>query len=144
MIEKFTGQYAFLSNFYASPITYEGIIYPTVEHAFQAAKTDDPEIRKIIAAKAKPGQAKYAGGRRGIIKDFDFNAWEAKKVAVMEACVRAKFQHPELRAQLKDTGDQELQEGNHWNDTFWGVSLKTGKGKNHLGRILMKIRDEIA
>lgn len=143
MIKQFKGQFAFLSNFHPSPIIFEGQQFPTVEHAFQAAKTADREIRAKIAAKNTPGKAKRAGGRRGIIKDFDFEAWESKKIQVMETCVRAKFEDPQLAEQLRATGNQELLEGNHWNDTFWGVSIKTGKGKNHLGRILMQIRSEI-
>lgn len=142
MIEKFHGEHAFLSNFHPSPITFEDIDYPTVEHAFQAAKSSNPETRRTIAAKDTPGKAKRAGGRRGIVKDFDFDAWEVKKVETMEHLCRLKFADPTLRSLLKATGDQELQEGNNWNDTFWGVSLKTGKGRNNLGRILMKIRDD--
>jgi len=143
MIEQFKDEHAFLSNFHPSPIEFESQQFPTVEHAFQAAKSNDPETRQKIADKDTPGKAKRAGGRRGIITDFDFDAWETKKIQVMTHLVRLKFQDPELRAQLKATGDQPIQEGNHWNDTFWGVSLKTGKGKNHLGRILEQIRAEI-
>lgn len=54
-IDKFDNEFAFLSNFYSSPIVYEGIEYPTVEHAFQAAKTFDFDQRKMIAAAATPG-----------------------------------------------------------------------------------------
>ena len=143
MINQFNGPHAFLSNFHPSPIHFEGIDYPTVEHAFQAAKSNDPETRRTIAAKNTPGQAKRAGGRRGIIKDFDFAAWEAKKVQVMTHLVRLKFADPGLRAQLQATGNQPLIEGNTWNDTFWGVNLATGNGKNHLGLILQQIRSEI-
>ena len=142
MIKTFHGQHAFLSNFHPSKIEFEGIVYPTVEHAFQAAKTNCKETRQKIADKDTPGKAKRAGGKRGILPDFDFNTWEAKKITTMYALCKAKFQIPELRAQLEATGDQELQEGNNWNDTFWGVSNKTGKGKNTLGKILMKIRTD--
>lgn len=44
---------------------------------------------------------------------------------------------------LLDTGDAILEEGNHWNDTFWGVRLKNGQGQNHLGKILMQVRMEL-
>jgi len=143
MIKTFHGQHAFLSNFWPSPIQFEGIQYPTIEHAFQAAKTNDPITRGIIANKDTPGKAKRAGGKRGILPDFDQAKWETRKIQVMEQLLRLKFQDPELRAQLKATGDQELQEGNNWNDTVWGINNKTGKGQNHLGRLLMKIRAEI-
>tara|TARA_R110000868_G_scaffold47769_7_gene156242 strand:+ start:1065 stop:1544 length:480 start_codon:yes stop_codon:yes gene_type:complete len=144
MIEKFDEDFAFLSNFWPCDIEFEGIVFPSTEHAFQAAKTNDRETRLIIAAKKTPGQAKRAGGRQGILPDFDFEAWEDKKIDVMGEICRIKFQDPALRELLKATGSQKLQEGNNWNDTFWGVSLKTGKGRNVLGTILEIIRDEIS
>lgn len=45
MISEFKGESRFLSNFFAVPIMYEGVEYPSVEHAFQAAKSLDPEER---------------------------------------------------------------------------------------------------
>ena len=127
MIKTFAGENAFLSNFYASPINYEGIVYPTVEHAFQAAKTNDPQTRQAIADKDTPAKAKRAGGKRGILKDFDQASWEDKKVETMRTIVRLKFENPELRAKILATGDQELQEGNIWNDTFGASVLKRAK-----------------
>ena len=47
----------------------------------------------------------------------------------------------DLRSLLVATGDRELIEGNTWGDTFWGVDKNTGQGENHLGRILMELRD---
>lgn len=71
--------------------------------------------------------------------------WEQVKTAVMEEVVRAKFtQNPDLAALLLSTGDAELIEGNTWGDTCWGVDLRTGRGENRLGRILMKVRAELA
>lgn len=135
-IKQFTGKYAFLSNFYPATVTYEGDTYPTAEHAFQAAKTIDPAERAMIRAKPTPGKAK-AAGRKVTLRPH----WEAVKVAVMRQVVAAKFeQHPDLMDQLMSTGIDELEEGNHWNDRFWGVDIRTGKGLNELGNILMLIR----
>jgi len=55
--------------------------------------------------------------------------------------VREKFKQEDLKQMLLDTGDQELVEGNTWNDTFWGVCR--GEGQNNLGKILMKVRMEL-
>ena len=56
----------------------------------------------------------------------------------------AKFtQNPDLAKRLLDTGDEILEEGNTWHDTYWGVDLKTGEGKNMLGSILMRVRNEL-
>ena len=139
-IPSFHGEFAFLSNFYPSPVTVDGITFPTVEHAFQAAKTNDPETKRQIAAKDTPGKAKRAGGKRGIVRDFDPN-WETRKVDVMRSLVQQKFQDPQLREMLLQTGDPPLIEGNVWNDTFWGVCR--GKGANNLGKILEQIRNEL-
>ena len=70
--------------------------------------------------------------------------WERVKLGLMKEIVTAKFaQNEDMLQQLIATGSMTLTEGNMWNDTFWGVSLKTGKGENHLGRILMRIRKEL-
>lgn len=144
MITQFTNDYAFLSNFFPSPLIWEGIEYPTVEHAFQAAKSNDPETRRAIAAKQTPSKAKRAGGARGIVADFDHAAWELKKVKVMHELVRLKFfQNRELGGRLLATGTRVLREGNTWGDTFWGVCQRTGQGRNELGKILEAVREEL-
>jgi hypothetical protein len=112
------------------------VFYPTVEHAFQAAKTHNKAKRKEIAKLKSPGEAKRAGKALELRED-----WEYVKVAIMVELVRAKFEIPVLRRRLLETGDRQLIEGNHWGDTFWGVCK--GEGENWLGRILMLIRDEI-
>lgn len=135
MIDSFQGEHAFLSNFAASEIEFEGIVFPTVEHAFQAAKTLNMTKRKEIAALPSPGHAKRAGRSVELRPD-----WEEIKIDVMLECVRKKFQIPELREALDNTGSELLVEGNWWKDTFWGIC--EGRGQNNLGKILMKVREE--
>ncbi len=135
MIEKFDGEYAFLSNFHPCWIAYEGIVYPTSEHAFQAAKTLDTTERQRIAAIATPGGAKRAGKKVTLRPN-----WNTERVNVMLTILRLKFADPELRSKLLSTGEQELIEGNTWNDTFWGVCR--GKGQNMLGKLLMRVRSD--
>lgn len=138
VIDKFDGtEYGFLSNFYSSPIQYEGIVYPTVEHMFQALKALDIETRKKIANAATPGQAKRLGRSVALRED-----WEEVKVDVMRTALQLKFSDPTLRAKLIATGDAELIEGNTWNDRFWGVCR--GTGKNMLGLLLMEVRRNLA
>lgn len=134
-IRTFQGRNAFLSNFF---IEADG---KTVEHRFQAAKTHDAADQEWIMAAEKPGQAKYRGSKRAkriTLRDD----WDTARIGVMTELLRAKFQDPTLRAALDATGNAILEEGNIWNDTFWGISLKTGKGENNLGKILMAIREE--
>lgn len=136
-IAEFQGDYRFLSNFWPAEVVFEGITYPTVEHAYQAAKTLDVAERRRIAAMPAPADAKRAGRALPLRPD-----WERVKFEVMEICVRYKFtHHPDLRAKLLATGDATLEEGNTWGDRVWGVYQ--GQGENRLGRILMRVRSEL-
>ena len=136
VINQFRGKYRFLSNFADSPFVYNGLKYPTVEHAFQALKTDDLNEHEKIRFAPTPAEAKNMG-RKIVMKV----GWEDIKIGVMLNLVREKFkQNDDLRMKLFDTGDEELQEGNWWGDKFWGIC--EGEGENHLGKILMIVREE--
>jgi N-glycosidase YbiA len=135
-IERFNGPYRFLSNFYLAEVKYGNYRYSSVEHAYQAAKAVNAKDMVAIANAATPGQAKKLGRTVERLPNFD-----AIKLAVMEDCLRYKFQSPYLRYLLVSTAPHELVEGNWWGDTFWGVCR--GVGENHLGKLLMKIRDEM-
>lgn len=144
VIAEFQGDYRFLSNFYPAVVEFEGITYPTVEHAYQSAKTLDMAERKRIAACATPAEAKRAGrALAGVGKQRA--DWEQVKFDVMEQCVRYKFtHHDELKQKLLATGDATLEEGNNWDDRIWGISPPgSGQGDNRLGKTLMKVRDEL-
>jgi ribA/ribD-fused uncharacterized protein len=135
-ITWFRDEYDFLSNFYSAEIEYESVVFPTVEHAFQAAKTLDIDERRKIAAVREPGSAKRMGRRVKLRSD-----WEQIKVGLMRDLLRIKFSNPDLAERLLATGSAELIEGNSWNDTFWG--LCRGRGRNMLGQLLMEVREEI-
>ena len=141
-IESFRGDYAFLSNFHPAVVTLDGMDYPSVEHAFQAAKTHNLNDRCRIQSAPNPPAAKAIG--RGVILRQD---WDDVRYSIMEALVRQKFtNHPELRELLLATGDAEIIEGNDWNDRTWGMTRsKNGEwiGKNWLGKILMTVRNEL-
>jgi ribA/ribD-fused uncharacterized protein len=136
-VAEFQGEYRFLSNFWPATIDFEGITYPSVEHAYQAAKTLDPNQRRRIAALSTPADAKREGRALALRDD-----WEQAKFDVMERCVREKFtRHADLKARLLATGDATLEEGNTWGDRVWGVYQ--GQGDNRLGKILMTVRQEL-
>jgi ribA/ribD-fused uncharacterized protein len=134
-IEGFHGPFRFLSNFFPAAIEVDRIQYPTVEHAYQAAKCNNRVDRQTIAALPSPGAAKRAGGKLALRED-----WNEVKVGVMAELLRLKFttSHVELGDLLLATGDASLVEANTWGDTFWGVCH--GAGENHLGRLLMQVR----
>lgn len=137
-IDAFDGtKYDFLSNFHPSLIVWQGLSYPTVEHAYQAAKTLDTAASERIRLARSPGTAKRLGQSVKLRSD-----WESVKIQVMHDLVREKFlTSATLRKKLLATGDAELIEGNTWNDTFWGVCK--GVGRNELGKVLMKVRAEL-
>lgn len=135
-IDRFDGEYRFLSNFWACRVVYGGIDYANAEAAFQAQKTVRDGAREKFAS-LKPGEAKRKG--RNILLRPD---WESVKRAEMARIVSAKFrQNGELGRKLLETGRAELIEGNDWNDTLWGVCR--GSGQNWLGRILMALRQDM-
>ena len=150
VVMYFDEEYAFLSNFYDSPIefmTVDGkkMIAPTVEHAFQAEKAMFSQEQEAIINAATPGKAKRLG--RHVLLRPD---WEDVKDEAMEEFVSRKFQIPELRDKLLATGDANLVEGNTWHDSVWGVCTcpkcinnPNIEGQNKLGKILMKVRDSI-
>lgn len=140
IIDSFQGNYAFLSNFYENRDQYIkcdlGLKYKSVEAAFQASKTLDKKMRKVFT-ELSPSAAKYLGRHIQLRED-----WEQIKDAVMYQLVMYKFTHcEELRELLLETDDIELVEGNWWNDKYWGVC--NGEGQNKLGKILMKVREEL-
>jgi ribA/ribD-fused uncharacterized protein len=133
VIGRFRGRHRFLSNFFPCIVAYGGIAYPSVEHAYQAAKTLDDDLRRSIASLSTAGEAKAFGSKLRLRPD-----WEEVKVQVMRELLLQKFEDPQLMGWLLDTGEEELVEGNTWGDTFWGVC--GGAGLNHLGRLLMEVR----
>jgi ribA/ribD-fused uncharacterized protein len=151
-ITSFSGKYAFLSNFHPSPIVVNGRKYPTVEHAFQAAKTRSVGQKIRIAGLPTPREAKRAGRFVKLRPD-----WEEIKIEVMHQLLLRKFAPgSELAQKLLDTGDRCLIEGNHHKDDFWGMvqvkrttpwdgdkAVPCWEGENHLGQLLEKVREEL-
>ena len=131
-VTRFRGAHHFLSNFWPAPVVFDGITFPTVENAYQAAKCKTREERLAFAAMT-PGEAKQRGGDIALRGD-----WADIRLPVMRDLIWQKFQQPQLRQQLLGTGNRTLIEGNDWNDRFWGVS--GGQGDNNLGKTLMDTR----
>lgn len=154
-IDKFQGRYEFLSNFYPTPIHYDGITYPSAEHAYQAAKCLDDssilntaigawtlaatglELKFAIAMEPSSGKAKRMGRLLPLRPD-----WEQVKLDIMLQIVTLKFKDEHLAAMLKRTAPCILIEGNNWGDTYWGVDVAKG-GLNMLGKVLMHVRDNL-
>lgn len=132
--------YDWLSNFYRAEFVWDGIIWPTSEHAYQAAKCADRQVRLNISRLPFPGEAKKYGQLVPIDPD-----WSSKKIPMMKEILTCKFrQNPDLKEKLLATGNTRIEEGNTWNDTFWGVCPPGSEnGLNHLGELLMELREEL-
>ncbi|WP_081687378.1 NADAR family protein [Glycomyces tenuis] len=138
-INFYTPEYYVFNNFSAHAIEFRGKLYPTSEHAYQAAKCTDPVGQEAIRNSRSPGQAKtLANETYKAAKDLD---WDRKKVIVLEEILRTKLaQHPEAQEALKKSGDEEIVEDSP-TDYFWGEGAD-GSGQNMLGKLWMKLRDD--
>ena len=134
-ITSFKG--TFLSNFWPAQVFYRGVVWPTVEHAYQASKCAlDVDFERFKGLNA--GQAKRLG--RAVMVRPD---WDEVKVSIMRGLLATKFKRgSRLTELLLATGDAELIEGNYWRDTFWG-QCPIGNGQNWLGRLLMEQREKL-
>jgi len=137
-VVEFSGDNRFLSNFYTCKVRSDGVTYPSLEHAFQAAKTDSGLEKEAVAAAPTPGKAKRLGRKVTLRPN-----WSQDRLRVMTSLLHDKFtRHHYLRQALLATEDALLIEGNSWGDTYWGQS-PLGTGKNHLGNLLMNLRSEL-
>lgn len=135
IIKEFKGKYRWLSNFTRCEVQLEGQIYPSTEAAYQASKTLLQKERMWFI-NVKPGKAKRLGKKVTLRAD-----WKEVKLSVMEDLNKQKYNKEPFRTLLLATGIRTIQEGNTWGDTFWGICK--GKGHNHLGKIIMKIREDL-
>ena len=140
MIGPFRGAYRFLSNFWPCTIVWQGREWPSVEHAYQAAKTMNPVIQECLRHVATANEVKQIGQTFTLRPD-----WNVVKRTVMLDLLRLKFAQEPLRSQLLATGSEELVEVNTWGDTYWGKVDQAGMlvGENWLGMLLMLVRSEL-
>lgn len=146
-IDNFRGKYRYLSNFADVPegvtngVMFEGVLYQTSEHAYQAAKflPTAPEVAALIKNAATAGDTKRIARKYKAQIRAD---WTQVNIGIMRAILRSKFErNPGLARKLVETGTAELIESNSWGDCFWGVCR--GVGTNHLGKLLMELRDDL-
>jgi len=137
-IWRFEGEHSFLSNRYMVSVKLDGFAFRTADVAFWALSCANEEERRIVAS-SRPENA------RQIAEQYQrVPGWEVSQIAIMERIIRAKFnQHEMLAEKLRATGNARLVWTNTVPDTFWGEDRYACVGENHLGRILMKVREEL-
>jgi ribA/ribD-fused uncharacterized protein len=128
-----------LSNFYPSPFESDGVIWPTVEHYFQAQKFLDPTHRGRIRIAGSPGEAKLLGRtKRPKIRED----WNYIKDSIMRYAIKKKFLSSDfLYDYLLSTQGRELIEDSP-TDYYWGCGAEND-GLNMLGKLLMELRDSL-
>jgi len=133
-VNKFRGDFSFLSNFYPCKIEYKGLKFQSSEATFQSQKC--PKVASIFV-KLTASEAKKLG--RNLVCRND---WDEVKLSIMEEILKIKFAEGSyLAEELIGTGNLYLIEGNTWGDTYWGMFK--GIGQNMLGKLLMKIRKQL-
>lgn len=142
VINSFSNEYQFLSNFYNAEVVHDGITYKNSEAAYQAAKTKDFRLRREFS-ELTASQAKLKGRHVELRGD-----WEQVKDNAMYEIIKDKFtRNSNLKSLLLKTNNSILIEGNWWHDNYWGdchcEKCQNKEGKNTLGIILMRVRDEI-
>ena len=167
-ILKFRQEFSYLSNFNVlkNKIHYLGYNYISVEAGYMAQKCDDIAWKKYCSTISPHGNAqgemKKAAYKVDLVKDF-----RDKQLKIMLDLLRLKFRNnPELANKLVATYPRMIMEGNVWNDRYWGATIPKQKhchlsdsgeleklyeefpqyfyvGQNYLGRLLMKVRDEL-
>lgn len=137
MINSFRGEYNWLSNMYSCNVEYKENIFKSVENAYMFAKADTSGEWLKFCLENPPNIVKKESKNIKIRKD-----WEDIKLKVMYELLVKKFTQEPFKTKLLNTGNENIQEGNFWNDLFWGVDLKQNPnvGENNLGRLIMYIR----
>ena len=131
------------SNLYRRSMTFEGCLYPTAEHAYQAGKARKKEVRDWLMAAPSPSLLAMAA--HGLYYWDITPKWSTTKFARMKSVLHAKFsEHQDLGEILLGTGDARLVESatvDNPVNRLWGEV--NGVGRNMLGILMMEVRDEI-
>lgn len=131
------GKFRPLSNFHLEPFIVDGLKFQTSEAAYMAEKTFLAKEKLALVA-CETGLAAKKLGQLVTLRDD----WELIKEMKMLKVLRAKFAQSKFCAELLlSTGDKYIEETNWWHDNYWGKCEE--HGLNTLGRILMKIRNEL-
>jgi ribA/ribD-fused uncharacterized protein len=136
--------YGAFSNLYRREIVFEGVTYPTSEHAYQAGKPRKDAVREWLLAAPTPSLLAMAA--HGLYVWDIQPDWSKTKYDRMKRVLQAKFtQHEDLAKLLLSTGKARLVEAatvdNLVNRTWGEVD---GVGRNMLGKLLMEVREELA
>ena len=139
-IEGLTGYFEFMRLDFPACVFFEGELYQTAAHAYNAARTSDLQVRRRIQ-KAPTLQEMYNVART--IEDEE--GWAQRRMKVMEKILRDKFRRSRnLRERLAATQNREvinIVTEKSEEALFWGVNGK--QGQNWLGKLIEAVRQSI-
>ena len=130
-----------LDNFSSFKVEWDGYLYASLEEAYQTAKflKSAPEIAEEIKKSHSAHEAQKISFAN---KDKVRSDWQEVKLTIMEELLRKKLQqNPYVKQKLLQTKDYIIVEDSP-KDNFWGWG-KDRTGENHLGKLWMKLRDEL-
>ncbi len=137
--------YIYFSPYTAHAIEVDGVVYQTVEHAYQCQRYSDPLIIKEIRSARSPLLAWQISTKYKHKQNPEFENQD-HKLEVMRRMMRLKFeQHEEVRKALRDSGTLKIVK--HIltyppGDGFWDDGTD-GTGLNNIGKIWMEIRKNV-
>lgn len=144
-ITKFEGQYACFSNYYMCNMVFEELPYRCSESCYQSLKYAKQKSRNIYRTMA-PSTAHLRGQKIKPLRP----KWDEVKDDLMYKVVFEKFyQNKNIQEILLSTGDEEIINENDYHDNYWGICscekcrAENIEGQNKLGKILMKVREDI-
>lgn len=139
-IAYYEDEYYMLSNFSSHAIEYLGVLYMTPEHAYQAAKFNDQEVKDKVRNARSSFRCKAVA--RQYEKEFQVSNWNDIRISVMEDILRAKVsQHEDVKEALLKTGNAQIVE-NSPVDYFWGCGADN-TGQNEVGKAWVRVREEL-
>lgn len=141
------------SQWHKSTFTVDGKKYVCAEQYMMAAKArlfGDKDAERMIMATGDPKEQKRLGRQ---VQGFNEQKWNSAAKDIVYKANYAKFsQHDDLRKLLLATAGTTLVEASPY-DTIWGIGLPKDdpraqtrsqwKGKNWLGEVLTKVRDDL-
>ena len=128
-----------LSSFSRHGFTLDDLLWPSVEHYFQAMKFEDPVYREVVRSADHPRKARRLGRSR--LKRLRADWKRVRRVVMVRAVYMKCRTHPEIAARLLSTGSRKLVENNSY-DYFWGCG-RDRRGYNQYGRVLMTVREKL-
>lgn len=132
---------AFLSNDFPCRIELDGEVFGSASQAYLYFMCKEQDDREKVLAAASPSEAQAAVVGAPVRDGWYFSG----SLDAMKDVVEAKFtQNPELAAKLAASDDSALTYKNGGQGKFWSVDANTGEGENHLGKILMLVKEHIA